>query len=131
MLSCNIKPSVSRHKHFTPTKYEVCMALEFQVFCCYGLTDRANVGQLNCKTKTVTLFAQLLYSKSSKIKCYFKQPLGFFASMSRKRTIIAQLNCGFEMQGSGLYRSLTSFLIGLPLHLLSRSSNRYPRLLSK
>jgi hypothetical protein len=28
------------------------VALEFQVFFCYGLTDKANTGQLNCKNKT-------------------------------------------------------------------------------
>jgi hypothetical protein len=56
MLSCHIKPSVSRHKHFTPppqhTKYEVCMALEFRAIFCYGLADKANAGQLNCKNTT-------------------------------------------------------------------------------
>ena len=41
------------------------MALEFQVFFCYGLTDKANTGQLNCKNKTRDVIRSTLSTQNT------------------------------------------------------------------
>jgi hypothetical protein len=40
------------------------MALEFQVFFCYGLTDKANTGQLNYKNKTRDIIRSTLSTQN-------------------------------------------------------------------